>query len=103
MYRVVSEATLHNADLMPKYSDLLEEFDSDAYTQVFCPAVGFVAVPSDAWLDRSHSFWDSEECNWLMTELFDSINDALPENHVLQFSEYDGALLEIREFDDTTF
>ena len=98
MYRVVSEATLHNGDLMPELCELLEEFDRDAYMQVFCPAVGFATVPNDAWLDRDHEFWFSEECDELLRELFDTINDALPKDTVLQFSEYDGALLEVRSY-----
>ena len=96
-YTVVSEGTHRIQDLLPKIANVLEMVNPAGYQQVFIPGCGYSPVPSDAWHDDSHEWWDSDEASTLLDSIWESVDENMPEGWEFGFNEGDGALLEIRE------
>jgi len=68
----VSEGTLRNQDLLPAFLDALEEHDKATADKIESD------VPETAWSDDNDPFWESEECGWIIEELFDQLNNHCP-------------------------
>lgn len=48
-------------------------------------------IPEEALNDDCHPFWQSEECQYLMDDVFNAMNEAAPEGYYFGAHEGDGA------------
>lgn len=75
----VSHGTMRPQDLIPAFLSELERLDPAAYQQVMIPGAGFPAVPNHALEDEDADWWQSEDCGFVLDELFDALNEFAPE------------------------
>jgi hypothetical protein len=88
---IVSEATLRNQDLIPKYLDALAILAPAAYDQCQNPGCGFPMVPSHALEDWRSEWWQSESAHEAMESLTNALEEHAPEGFHFGASEGDGA------------
>ena len=69
---LVDYASHRPQDLIPAFLDLLKDVDAPEYDR---------RLPSYAMEDQEHQWWNSEECNWLLEELFDTLDQYAPDDH----------------------
>ena len=84
----VSHATLRSEDLIPAFMQVLEKYDRNTFYRL-CKeydidhdtyeklSQAYVGGP----LRRDKSFYESEDCDCLMEELFDALGEIAPEGY----------------------
>ena len=85
----ISHGTLRPQDLIPAFLDVLAEVDPTAHTQ-FC-LLPFGTIPSHAREVDDADWWQSEECQWRMTDLHNALDDASPEGFYFGSHPGDGS------------
>ena len=85
----ISHGTLRPQDLIPAFLDALAVVDPAAHTQ-FCLSP-FGPIPAYASEDDDSDWWVSDECQWLMTDLHNALDDASPEGYYFGSHPGDGA------------
>lgn len=79
----VSWGTHLPEDLIPRFIDVLAQLDEDK-------AEAFRAeLPED--LEPNDPYWESEEAQWMLEELFDTLNEFAPEGYYFGAHEGDGS------------
>jgi hypothetical protein len=79
----VSCGTLRTQDLVTTFLEIIrntEEFDRLAHE-----------IPARAWRDVNAEYWDSEDAHFLLSELFDLLNEFAPPGYYFGSLEGDGA------------
>lgn len=99
MERIVSEGTLKASDLIPAFEGALRSLDpvradtiEGDYTEVFAA----LAWGNREAVDRTDL---REDAGFLVDELIDALNDALPGDYFFGTAEGDGALFGIWSVD----
>jgi len=73
----VIHGTHRSQDLVPAFLDVLREVAPAHYEQIM--VAPFSIPPAYAQEDPDSDWWDSEECQWFLEELFDTLNEYAPE------------------------
>lgn len=73
----LSHGTMRPADLIPAFLEAIRH--TDEYCQMLTGPFGI--VPSDASLDDTDEWWDSENAGYLLDELFDILNAYAPDGY----------------------
>ena len=91
----VSEATHRPQDLIPRFLDVLRKHDpSFREAEAAEAAEGYVPgtpIPAEAWEDEDHGWWQSEEAQEFLGELFDRLDELAPAYVHFGTSDGDGA------------
>ena len=85
----ISNGTLRPQDLIPAFLDVLAEVDPVAHTQFCLSPRG--PIPSHAMEDDDADWWQSEECQWRVTDLHDALGEAAPEGYYFGSNPGDGS------------
>lgn len=86
---VVSEGTLRNQDLIPRFMDAVRAHAPDHYTGMVAQAFG--PVPAHAMEDDDDWWWESEQAAWLLDDLITILEDHAPEGTYFGVHDGDGA------------
>lgn len=80
-------ATMRPADLVPLFMNAIKY--TPEYEQLV--ANPFSPVPSEAFENDSHPFWETEEAQEFLVELFIILDDYAPEGYYFGATEGDGS------------
>lgn len=88
--QTISRATHRPQDLIPAFMDLLRDIDAPEYEAY---TVGpFPAVPAYVYDEGDDSaWWELEECDYLLADLFDILNSYAPEGFYFGAHPGDGS------------
>ena len=92
-YLSVSHETLRSQDLLPAFLSTLDTYRNPSDTE----AADLVAqvrqeVPTEAWNNDAHPYWNTEEAGYLINEtLFDALNAICPEGYYFGTLEGDAS------------
>lgn len=81
----VSRATLRPFDLFPTFLGVINGTPEHDTIMTDNPII------VDALTDEGHVFWDSDECIYIINELFDSLNSYAPDGYYFGAHEGDGS------------
>lgn len=84
----VSHGTHRTQDLIPAFMEVLEQIDNVRFGAILAAGDG---VPEFAVNNPQHDFWDSEEAQLLLDELFELLNEYAPEGCFFGAHEGDGS------------
>ena len=85
----VSHGTLRSVDLIPAFLEVLQECNSPAWEQLQMQP--HPLPPSYALEDPNSDWWNSEEADYFMEELFDALDACAPEGHYFGAHEGDAS------------
>lgn len=85
-------------DLIPAFLTALSVHDPAAYAQLVANGGTVPAYVQDEGDDSE--WWDSEDCAWLLEQLFDSLDDAAPEGYYFGAHPGDGSDFGFWEIED---
>ena len=86
-YGTISHGTLRTQDLIRAFSGALREVNSAAYAQLISGG----CIPSYALEDDDSEWWDSEDAQWILDFLMQSLEESAPEGHYFGTLEGDGS------------
>lgn len=81
----VSHGTLRRFDLVHSFSRKLDRLNDLRYR------LSVMKPTSVAWFCDDDAYWDSDDCEWFIEELFDLLSEHAPEGHYFGAHEGDGA------------
>lgn len=87
----VSEGTLQNQDLIPKFLNILKVLNSDAYEAIVSPANGHSVWPHYARDNEEDNWWESQEAYDFLSTLEESISELSPSGFYFGAHEGDAA------------
>jgi len=72
------EGTFRPQDLLPAFVNLIDFVAPAVSAQIM---VNGGAIPAYAGEDDDHPWWESEDCQFCIEEMFDTLNDYAPEGY----------------------
>ena len=85
----VSSGTMRTQDLLPCFLEVLREVSPVVYDQLSVAAFSY--IPAYAEEDDDSEWWDSEDAQWKMEEMFDALDEAAPDGFYFGAHPGDGA------------
>ncbi len=85
----ISSGTRRTQDLIPAFLTALSAVNPAAYAQI--SILPFPLPPAYATEDDESEWWDSEECQYFLESLFETLDESAPDNYYFGSSEGDGA------------
>lgn len=85
----VSHGTMRPQDLIPRFLDVLRGLNAPEYVQLTTSPFG--AIPAHAQEDENDEWWQSEEANYLLEDLFDILDHYAPPYCYFGAQEGDGS------------
>lgn len=90
-YAHVSHGTLHPADLAEAmYSAVNAYAEPNAELTAWNKEI-LESVPEEAWEDRNHQYWDSEEAQWILEDMAGALDSICPEGYYFGSTEGDAS------------
>lgn len=84
---LVDFASLRPQDLVPAFLDLLRSVDAPEYDQLMVNNV----IPAYALEDDDAYFWQTDDCQYLLDDLFDALSNYAPEGYYFGANEGNGS------------
>lgn len=94
----ISHGTLKACDLIPALLDAVETYAPDHYTALMVQPFSFIPAHVTDEGDSSE-WWQSEEAEWKLEELFDILNEVAPEDCYFGAHPGDGSDFGFWEFE----
>ncbi len=87
----VSHGTMRNQDVLPKIMSQLFKEDPQRAREIWNGNEKFLEALCDERCGIENSWWDSEEATQMSEELFDIMNEYVPEGHYFGAHPGDGS------------
>lgn len=78
-YIEVSSGTLRTYDLFHAFRDALKQYAPRGY--ITKKRLGFFFVPKAAKYDDRHAFWDKEDAQTIVNQMFDGLDKIAPDGY----------------------